>query len=271
MSEQFDGEFLSVMSRIGARPEVDDPTRGSVLVTDHLSSNGMVRVAPLMMVADSVVGMGLEDQTPDWTFTTDFSFRRGAVSGAPGQRISGQAAVLRHGSRLLVESMQFVDEDGNDAGYCEITFIRTPLRAGEQKPSIAGVRQRLATADFPPLDAPLADMAGIVVADAATGRIVLEPHAAIRRPGGFVQGAIMTLAGEVAAQALAEHHLGPSVITDFDARYLMGGRDGPLTTAAHFIGPPENRSIRVTLTDEGHLKHGKPVVSCTFLARVRSA
>ncbi len=257
------------MSRIGARPDVDDPTRGSVLVTEHLSSNGIVRIAPLMMVADSVVGMGLEDQTPDWTFTTDFSFRRGAVPGTPGQRIFGQAEVLRHGSRLLVEKMQFVDDHGNDAGYCEITFIRTPLRPGEQKPPMTGVRQRMATADFPPLDAPLADMAGIVVSDATAGRVVLEPHAAIRRPGGFVQGAIMTLVGEVAAQTLAEHHLGPCVIADFDARYLMGGRDGPLTTAAHFIGPPENGTVRVTLTDDGHVKNGQPVVSCTFLARVR--
>lgn len=217
-----------------------------------------------MLLADTVVGMALEMAIEDWTFTTDFSFRRGAMRAS--SEIHAVAKPMRHGRRLLVEEVDYTDDDGEMVGHAQITFMRTPLRAGETKPDIAGIRERMAGAEVPRLDAPVHELAGIEVVDAASGHFILDPHDAVRRPGGFVQGAIVTLLGEMAAQGLAEHKLGgPCVVTDLDVRYLIGGRTGPLSTTASWIGPPDRRTIRVDLVDEGH-----DVLSATFLARVEA-
>ena len=58
------------------------------------------------------------------------------------------------------------------------------------------------------------ELAGIIITDAETGKVTMMPKEAVRRPGGFVQGAIMTLIGEVSAQTFAEAHYGtPCVVT----------------------------------------------------------
>ena len=83
MSEgEFPSEFLSVMARMGARPDLVDVSKGHVNVNENLTSHGIIRVAPLMLLADTVVGMRLESLVEDWTFTTDFSFRRAGITAA---------------------------------------------------------------------------------------------------------------------------------------------------------------------------------------------
>lgn len=262
---EFPTEFLSVMARMGARPDLNDPSKGQVQVNDYLCSNGIIRVAPLMLLADTVVGMRLESFIEDWTFTTDFSFRRGQL--VPSKNIEAKSTILRHGKKLLVEELDYVNERGMNVGHAQITFIRTPLREGEVKPDVGKVRDRMGRMEVPALKQTIEELAGITIEDTTTGRVSMIPKEAVRRPGGFVQGAIMTLIGEISAQSYAEAHLGtPCIVTGLDVRYLIGGRSGPLTTSAMWIGPPERGSIKVTLTDEGH-----DVTSCTFLAQVEPA
>ena len=56
MSEaEFPSEFLSVMARMGARPDLVDVSKGHVNVNENLTSHGIIRVAPLMLLADTVV------------------------------------------------------------------------------------------------------------------------------------------------------------------------------------------------------------------------
>ncbi|MEG3587192.1 MAG: hypothetical protein VX353_07875 [Actinomycetota bacterium] len=259
---EFPTEFLSVMARMGARPDLVDPSKGQVQVNDYLCSNGIIRIAPLMLLADTVVGMRLESFIEDWTFTTDFSFRRGEL--VPSKRIEAKSTILRHGKKLLVEKLEYVDEKDIHVGHAQITFIRTPLREGEVKPDVGKVRDRMGHMQVPSLEQTVEELAGITIEDAASGRVSMIPQEAVRRPGGFVQGAIMTLIGEISAQSYAEAHLGtPCIVTGLDVRYLIGGRSGPLTTSAVWIGSPQRGSIQVTLTDEGH-----DVISCTFLAQV---
>ncbi|HJM28003.1 MAG: hypothetical protein QF596_08260 [Acidimicrobiales bacterium] len=259
---KFPTEFLSVMARMGARPDLTDRSKGQVQVNEYLSSNGIIRVAPLMLLADTVVGMRLESSIDDWTFTTDFSFRRGEI--VPSKTIEARSTVLRHGKRLLIEELEYVNEQNVQVGHAHITFIRTPLREGETKPDVGKVRDQMGRMEVIPLEQSIEDLAGITIEDASTGRVSMIPQEAVRRPGGFVQGAIMTLIGELSAQVFAENQLGkPCVITGLDARYLIGGRSGPLTTSATWIGPPERGFIQVTLNDEGHDN-----ISCVFLAQV---
>jgi hypothetical protein len=81
-----------------------------------------------------------------------------------------------------------------------------------------------------------------------------------------MQGAMVALMGEYAAQVLAEHTLGePLVVPDLDIRYLVGGREGPMVTEAAWIGPPSpTGAIRVTLRDLG--RDGRECA--VFFARV---
>ena len=66
MSEaEFPSEFLSVMARMGARPDLVDATKGHINVNENLTSHGIIRVAPLMLLADTVVGMRLESLVED--------------------------------------------------------------------------------------------------------------------------------------------------------------------------------------------------------------
>ena len=144
--------------------------------------------------------------------------------------------------------------------------MRTPLRNGEAKPDVVKVRERMGSLELPPLEQPVEDLAGITITDEATGGVNMVPKEAVRRPGGFVQGAIMTLIGELSAQVFAEEHLKtPCIVVGLDVRYLIGGRSGPLVTHAKWVGRPELGVIKVNLVDEGH-----DVLSCTFLAQVQS-
>ena len=255
-------EFLTVMARMGVRPDPIDPKKGSLKVSEGLESHGVIRVAPLMLLADMIVGMELESSVKDWTFTTDFSFRRGFPS--KGKIIEARSRILRHGKRIFIEELDYLDESGNSIGYAQITFLRTPLREGEMKPDISNIRMRMAKNEIPDLDQPIGDLSGIRVEDPSIGRAVLFPHDAVRRPGGFVQGAIMTLLGEISAQSFGENYFGePCSVTALDARYMVGGRSGPLTTTAQWVTSPDQGFIRVSLVDEGH-----QVLSCSFLAEV---
>ncbi|MEC7924638.1 MAG: hypothetical protein VYB80_05400 [Actinomycetota bacterium] len=258
-TDSYNSDFLTVMARMGARPDPDFSNKGILNTSEGLRSHGYVRVAPLMLLADMVVGMQLESLVDDWTFTTDFSFRRGFA--CTGNTINAHSRILRHGKKMFIEEVNFVAQDGVSVGCSYITFLRTPLREGESKPDIRGIRKRMAENEIPPLVEPIEDVAGVLVDDASTGRVVLHPDDSVRRPGGFVQGAIMTLVGEIAAQSFAEYHYGePCTVLSLDARYLIGGRSGPLTTTAEWVGEPRQGVIKVSLLDEGH-----DVLSCSFL------
>ncbi len=219
-----------------------------------------------MMLADVIVGMRHEAAIEEWTFTTDFSLRvADPRSVLEGETITAVARELRVGRRLIVEAVDFLDEAAATLAVAQITFMRTPLRPeDEPKPDISGVRAAMANAPEVPLAELLVDAAGLEVVDAAAGIVRLEIDDRIRRPGGMVQGSIMTLLGEVAAETLAEATLAcPCVVTGLDVRYLLGGRTGPLVTRAAWVGAPERGTIEVSLIDTGR---GDAVTTTFYVA-----
>ena len=56
---EFPKELLSVMARMGAKPNLEDHSKGQLKVSKELSSNGLIRIAPLMLLADIIVGLSL--------------------------------------------------------------------------------------------------------------------------------------------------------------------------------------------------------------------
>ena len=263
MSDPFD-EIVSVPSRIGATWSLDDRDTGRLPIRSEICRGGVPYASAVMMLSDTIVGMRLERDVPDaWTFTTDYSLRRTTAQLPEGAELVATARPLRHGSRLLVEAVDHHVNGEAWAGHAQITFMRTPMRAEDEKMDSEAIAQRMAGVERTLLDEPLVDAAGIEVTAPGTARLV--PVDEVRRPGGFVQGAIITLLGEMAALSLAEAHHGRTcAVRDLDVRYLLGGRTGPLVATASWLGDPTDGRVAVETIDTGH----GDVVTTTHLATV---
>ncbi|MED5265259.1 MAG: hypothetical protein VYA88_03845, partial [Actinomycetota bacterium] len=83
--------------------------------------------------------------------------------------------VLRHGKRMFIEEVNYFNEDGKEVGCSQITFLRTPLREGETKPDIRGIRKQMALSEIPPLTESVDFVAVIDVLDASTGLVIVHP------------------------------------------------------------------------------------------------
>jgi len=74
----------------------------------------------------------------------------------------------------------------------------------------------------------------------------------LRNPAGAMQGAMIALVGEAAAEAVLTHHgVVRPVVTDIDIRYLAMGRIGPIHSHARLLGDLPTDAIAVELYDRG--------------------
>jgi acyl-coenzyme A thioesterase PaaI-like protein len=217
----------------------------------ELVHGGVVRISVLTLMADMLGGwVATQYADRDWVFTTDLSVR------APETRVPKQivatAKPQRVGKKNVAAEVWMHDERGALFAYSHIGFVRMARRPGDNpNPDFA-----LAAAQWgsrPRIEQPLTVAAGIEVVDAATGTVEVELRDVLRNPAGAMQGAMVALVGEVAAETLATHHLGaPQVVTDIDVRYLAMGRTGPVRARAAFVGDPRHGAISVELRDLGH-------------------
>lgn len=255
----------SIPTRLGVTMDpIREPGSGRLDVFPHVCHRGQVRPSVLMLLVDMVAGLLDDVDDPEaWHFTTDFSMR--TVPGPLPQVVIGEASRLRLGATMSITETRMVDQDGRLVAHSHIGFARKPLRPGDPpKPLVQDFRERVVP---PPIDRPLVEAAGIEVVDAAHGRLTVDLTDDLKQPAGMMQGAMVALMGEVAAETLAEHHLGtPHVVADLDIRYLVGGRDGPMTTEAAWIGDPSTGWVDVRLRDEGRDR-----LTTVFTVRVRPA
>jgi acyl-coenzyme A thioesterase PaaI-like protein len=215
--------------------------------------HGVVRISVLALVADMMGGWVADrDSHHDWVFTTDLSVR------APARRVPSLVVAtgrdLRIGKGNIATDVHMRDEHGELLAYAHAGFVRMARRYGDHpKPDFQGAAERWSANRPLRITEPLVDAVGIEVVDAATGSVVVELRDELRNPAGAMQGAMVALVGEVAAEAMAEHHLGePQIVTDLDVRYLAMGRVGPVRAQSWFVGAPGDGTIHVELRDEGN-------------------
>jgi len=258
----------TIHARIGIGGVVADDRLQSVHLEPYpqLCAHGIVRISVWVLMADIIGGWEAEASAgTDWTFTTDLSVRA-PVLRVP-ERVHGTAAPLRVGKGNVAAEVFMHDEVGQLFAYSHVGFIRMPRRPSDPpKPVMAdsartwGEREQLTSL--------LAEAAGARLVDPVTGHVEVALDDTLRNPAGAMQGAMVALVGELAAEELATHHLGAQhVVTDIDVRFLAMGRVGPVYSRASFVGPPELGSVRVELRDRGNADR----LMTAILARVAPA
>lgn len=216
----------------------------------ELVNRGVVRISAYALMAD-MLGGWLADlhAEQDWVFTTDLSIRA-PVLRVP-ELVHGTTTPLRVGRKNVAAEVQMYDETGVLFAYSHVGFVRTPRRPGDHpKPDFEGAAAEWGSR--PRITSPLDAEAGIEVVDSAEGHLHVELRDTLLNPAGAMQGAMVALVGEVAAETMATHHLGrPHVVTDLDVRYLAMGRVGPVRSRATFVGAPADATLHVELRDAG--------------------
>lgn len=268
MSEPRNPQLDTIHSKIGILGTVADNRLQSVHLDPYpqLVANGVVRISVWVLMADISGGWQAEHTAgTDWTFTTDLSVRAPELR-VPG-RVVGTSSTLRAGKGNVAAEVLMHDETGALFAYSQVGFIRMPRRPHDPpKPDMASSAKNWG--DREQLTVLLAEAAGARTIDASIGHVAVDLEDALKNPAGAMQGAMVSLVGELSAEALAEHHLGvPHVVTDIDVRYLAMGRVGPIEARAAFVGPPAHGTVRVELRDRGNDDR----VTAAILARVTPA
>jgi acyl-coenzyme A thioesterase PaaI-like protein len=232
--------------RFGVRRTGDPERPFAIEPCAALCRRGVLRaavVASAIDIAGSLQGRAAAGIDP--IFTLDLSLRA-PVRACPGA-ISTRSELRRSGRHLITTALH-LEADGEPWAFGETTFLRLPARDPKGPPPEALPDQL----DSVPLERPLAEEAGIELADASRGRVELVLRPALLSPAGTLSGSLFGLLVETAAEALAEHALGePRVVSEIDLRYLSAGRRGPMVSQAAWVGAPDDGMIRVELRDAG--------------------
>lgn len=253
VSDEFDRSFeWSVPSRLGASVELRDEVMvGALRSLPATLVHGALRASAVVFLVDAVAGLVVDADPDMWSFTSDLSVRIPSVP-AP-ERVLARADVLRSGRRSATVSVPLSLPSGDALGVGLIGFARVPRRDTDPpKPDIDVSRLAEVWAGVVDLDEPLREAAGVRVVDASRGEVELALRPDLLNPAGALQGAMVALVAEAAAEDLASHATGaPQVVTDIDVRYLAQARQGPLRTRTRFVGPASDGSVVVEIVDVG--------------------
>ena len=211
--------------------------------------HGVVRTSVLSYLVDCVAGIPLDRDPDAWTLTTDMTVRARPVP-AP-DRVTARFRLLREGRRSATGAVDLHTEAGEVLGTGAIGFARVPRREGDPPKVDLPVEELIARfAASPVLRRPLRDAAGIEVVDAAAGVVEVPLTDALRNPAGTLQGAMVALVAEAAAEeVIACRAGGPAVVTDLDLRYLDRTGAGPVRTRTEVIGDGPGAPVVVELVD----------------------
>ncbi len=244
------GQGMSVPSRLGVAARFED---GQLLFElrpqPETLHHGVVRASVLSFVIDVVAGIPLDQDAGVWTLTSDMSVRMRPMA-APG-RIDATSTILRQGRRSATSLVELRTDEGAAIATGAIGFVNISRQATDPpKPNVPLGQVPLIFRDPGTLSRPLRDEAGIEVVDAAEGVVQVEVTPDLRNPAGTLQGAMVALLAEAAAEDLvATRFESPVVVTDLDLRYLRKTQVGPVRTRSTLLGAGPDAPVQVELID----------------------
>jgi acyl-coenzyme A thioesterase PaaI-like protein len=227
----------------------DDGFRLELLPQPELLNHGVVRASALAYLVDALAGISVDEDPDVWTLTTDLSLRIRPVP-APDSMV-GRSTLVRRGRRSVTSTVEVTDGDGTAMAFGAIGFATVPRKPDDPpKPMVTPeVAAQLFTGRST-LTEPLREAAGIEVLDAAAGVVQVTVTPELRNPAGSLQGAMVALVAEVAAEELAGTRTdAPVVVTDLDVRYLAQAPDGPVRTRCLPLGDGPDDPVQVELVD----------------------
>jgi acyl-coenzyme A thioesterase PaaI-like protein len=215
-----------------------DAMVGEVEITDAVRVPGtaVVRPSVLATVADIAAGsLATRDTFPKPALTVDLTVR--SLGPVEGGRLAFAARIVKFGRTTIVGEAWF-SEPGCErpvvVSHATFTPSPRPEDLIEAVPS-----DRL----FGPggMTRPFAESVGARVVEPGVVEVDRRPY--VMQPWGTVQGGVIALLGELAAESL----MGGAVI-DLDVRYLSAVRVGPARTSATAVG---GSTVRVEVRDAG--------------------
>lgn len=210
---------------------------------------GVVRASVLTLLVDAVAGLVVDDDPDSWAFTTDLTIRMRAVPSPA--RVSATCTVLRRGGRSATSKVEITDDLGELVALGAIGFAQVRRRADDPpKPVVTPEMATRRMRGLDTIDRPLREEAGIEVLDPKAGVVQVTVRPELTNPAGTLQGAMVALVAEAAAEDLVATRFDTSaVVTDLDIRYLAKATTGPVRTSACLLGDEPTAPIEVTLTD----------------------
>ena len=249
MTDLLDGD-ASLPNRLGLNAELHEgefqmQLRPRAEVLHH----GAVRASVLALMIDVVAGVVVDDDPDVWTFTSDMSVRMRPRT-APDD-IYTRTTILRRGNRSATAVVDLVSGQGEPVATGAIGFAKVQRRALDPPKPQASVGRIMAMFDGSSLLCQaLREEAGIRVLDPMQGVVEMELTPGLRNPAGTLQGAMVALVAEAAAEELASSRFEiPAVVTDLDLRYLAQTGDGPVRTRCRLLGQGPDAPIQVELFD----------------------
>jgi uncharacterized protein (TIGR00369 family) len=223
------------------------------VVPELCADDGSVRAGALAILVD-VIGGGLAATAaqPDWIATADLTLH--VVGPATSGSVEARARVVHAGRTTVVIEVELYDGADSGIGLATMSFARLPRRDGN--PDVGASRfDGPSTMALPTsrLDAPLVDMLGARVVDAARGELeVPVGEWSLNSLGAMQGGAVATVIDAAAEAAIRSATAEPLLVTDLQVTYLALGRVGPIRTSVDVLGTNAGHArARVELVDAG--------------------
>ena len=233
-----------------SRPASTSPVENDAIALtiepyESICSRGRLRPTILASAVDLVSSLFVREQAGlDVTFTSDLSLR--VARPIANERVDVRGRILRSGKRTITVGVD-LEVSGARVAYGESSFTRMARRSDPDTPPPTLDQLRVpATIERNPLAQPLADEVGIERLDA--GLVRLELHDGLRNPEGVLQGALVALIVECAAEPASPDS---AALTALDLRYLSAARTGPVIGRAIRVSPDNPLLLRVDLHDAG--------------------
>ena len=211
--------------------------------------HGVVRASVLSFLVDAVAGIIADDDPDAWALTSDMAVRMRPLP-AP-VRVAAVGSVVRRGRRSVTSLVELTDQDGAPVASGAVGFAKLARRpADPPKPQLSPERAGAIFGGEQFLARPLREEVGIEVVDTANGVVQVEVTPPLRNPAGTLQGALVALLAEAAAEDLvATRFESPVVVTDLDLRYLAQAPVGPIRTRSRLLGTGPDAPVEVQLVD----------------------
>jgi acyl-coenzyme A thioesterase PaaI-like protein len=195
----------------------------------------LVRPSVLLTIADCIAGVpAMHVASPRLSVTLDMVVR--IVAPATGPELAMTSDLLKKGKNTVASEVRFTDAGSQElVALATLTFMASPRPQDISPPILDGMVMHGS------MPVPFPERVGLRTL--APGVTEVDRRPFVEQAAGSIQGGIVALLGETAAQSLT----GRPVI-ELDARFFTGVRVGPGRATAEAVGAD---LVRVEVRDGG--------------------